>query len=129
MKKLLILAVAAVTLSLTAVAATGATANGEDGPLNGFLARVAEKLGVSEAQMEAAIQEANLETIDEAVAEGRITEEQANKLRERAEDGVARLFPRRPQHHRPDGPDPLITESAAQVLGMEIGRASCRERV
>ena len=76
---------------------------------------VAEKLGVSEEQLETAIQEVQLETIDEAVAEGRITEEQATKLRERTEDGV-HLFPKRPHHHRGVG---QIAESAAQVLGME----------
>lgn len=115
MKKLLILAATVVTLSLAAVAATGAAADGADGPFSGFLGKVAEKLGVSQEQLETAIQEVQLETIDEAVAEGRITEEQADKLRERSEDGV-RLFPRRPQQHRGAG---LIVESAALVLGME----------
>ena len=115
MKKLLILAAAVVTLSLTAVAATGAAADGEDGPFGNFLTRVADKLGISEEQLETAIQDARLETIDEALAEGRITEEQAAKMRERVQEGAS-LFPKRP-HHRPGAG--VIVGSAAQVLDME----------
>ena len=104
-----------VTLSLTAVAATGAAADGEDGPFGNFLTKVADKLGISEEQLEMAIQDARLETIDEALAEGRITEEQAAKMRERVQEGAS-LFPKRP-HHRPGAG--VIVDSAAQVLDME----------
>jgi hypothetical protein len=84
-----------------------------------FLGRVAEKLGVSEEQLKTAVQDVELEMIDEALAEGRITEEQAAKMRERVENGELR-FPGRPGHH----PGRCLVahnlvEETARILGIE----------
>ncbi len=46
-----------------------------------FLARVAEKLGVTEDALLKAMYEAKVEMIDEAVAEGRLTQAQADYLK------------------------------------------------
>jgi hypothetical protein len=54
----------------------------------GFAARVAAHLGVTEDQLSDAVEAARLEMLDEAVAEGRITAEQAERLRERIEEGM-----------------------------------------
>jgi len=76
----------------------------EDLPVAGrvgdFLGRLAENLGISQEELEAAIDETQLEIIDEKVADGTLTEEQAAKLRERVESGEGLLFPRfgRPHH-------------------------------
>ncbi|MCH7998657.1 MAG: hypothetical protein IIA91_04130 [Chloroflexi bacterium] len=85
MKGLLMIVAAVVVLAVGAVAVGGAATSAQegDGPLGTFLSRVAEKLGVSEEEVETAIDEARTESIDEAVAEGRLTEEQAERLQER----------------------------------------------
>lgn len=127
MKKLVMIAAAAVILVLAAVALGGAvtSAQGDEGPLQTFLARVAEKLGISEEELTTAMKEARLEMIDEAVAEGRLSEEQADRLRERVEAGA--ILPLRPpaHHPRPGTCQRAVNfglEAAAQVLGMEKGQ-------
>jgi hypothetical protein len=52
-----------------------------------FKAAVAEKLGVTTAELEDAYKEAALEGLDAAVAAGRITESEAASIRERIEAG------------------------------------------
>ncbi len=117
MRRLLIVTAALLALGFTAIAVGGAvtSADDADGPFGNLLARVANKLGITEAELQTAIQDAQLETIDEAVAEGRLTDERAARLREHVEDG-RHLFARRPHHH--PGPR-LIVSSAAHVLGIE----------
>ena len=85
MKRLLMIAAAVVVLAVGAVAIGGAATSARegDGPLGTFLGKVAEKLGISEEEFKTAIDEARTESIDEAVAEGRLTEEQAQRLQER----------------------------------------------
>jgi hypothetical protein len=48
-----------------------------------FLAKVAKNLGISEAALVSAMQAANEQSIDEALAAGRITAEQAAAMKER----------------------------------------------
>ncbi len=110
MKRLLMIVAAVVVLAVGAVAVGGAATSAQegDGPLGTFLGRVAEKLGISEEEFETVIDEARTELIDEAVAEGRLTEEQAERLQERG-------FPfagGRMGHGRGQ-----VIEAAAQVLG------------
>lgn len=95
MKRYLILGAAVAAIGLLAVVISGAATSAQqgDGPVGSFLGKVAEKLGVSQDELETAIEEARIESIDEAVADGRITEEQAERLKERAEDGVPLLGP------------------------------------
>lgn len=109
MKKLMIVAAAVAVLVLAAVAVGGAAADKDDGLVGSFLARVAEKLGVSEDELQTAIDEARTETLDEAVADGNLTEEQAQRLEESG-------FPfggGRMGHERVH-----IRAAAAEVLGM-----------
>ncbi len=83
MKGLLMIVAVVVVLAVGAVAVGGVATSAQegDGPLGTFLGRVAEKLGISEEEFETAIDEARTELIDEAVAEGRLTEEQAERAR------------------------------------------------
>jgi polyhydroxyalkanoate synthesis regulator phasin len=109
MKRLMIVAVAAAVLALGVVAIGGATAQENDGLVGSFLARVADKLGVSESELQTAIDEARTETLDEAVANGSLTEEQAQRLQE---SGF-------PFGGGPMGHEPVhIMDAAAEVLGM-----------
>ncbi len=82
MKRLIIIAVAAAVLALGVVAIGGAAAQENDGLVGSFLTRVAEKLGVSEDELQTAIDEARSETLDEAVADATLTQEQADRLQE-----------------------------------------------
>lgn len=124
MKKFLIIAAAVVALGLGAVALGGAVTSAQsgDGPLGTFLARVAEKLGISEEKLSTAIRDTQLEIIDEQLAQDNITPEQAARLRERVEEGGI-LFPPRPGHHLRHAVchrlGYLIVHAAAQVLDME----------
>lgn len=126
MKKFIMLIAAVALLGLAAVAVGGAVTSAQegDGPIATFLSKVAEKLGVGEDELKGAIKEAQLEMIDEALADGRITEEQAERLRERAEEGGF-LFPRPLEegryHLRPGvcrRAVGFVVEAAAQVLEM-----------
>ena len=111
MKRLLIVAAAVAVLGLAAVAIGGAVTSAQDGegPIGSFLSKVADKLGVSEDELKVAIEEARDETIDEAVAEGRLTEEQAERLREGG-------FPFHRRLHRAGS---HILAAAADLLEME----------
>ncbi len=64
-----------------------------------FVALLADNLGITVDQLEQAVRETQLELVDEALADGRLTEDQAARIRERIESGEAPLFPHRP-HHR-----------------------------
>jgi polyhydroxyalkanoate synthesis regulator phasin len=112
MKRLLMIAAAVAVLGLAAVAVGGAATSADegDGPIGTFLSKVADKLGVTEDELKTAIDEARTETIDEAVDEGLLTEEQAERLQE------SRFpFPGRPWHgHR----HMHLMDAAAEVLGM-----------
>jgi len=89
MKRLLIVIAALVALGLGAVAIGGAVTSAQegDGPVGTFISKLAGKLGVSEDELKTAIQDTRVEMIDEAVAEGRLTEEQGERLKERIEEG------------------------------------------
>ncbi len=111
MRRVLIAATSVVVLTVGAVAIGGVVTSAQegDGPVGSFLAKVADKLGVSEDELNTAIDEARTETIDEKVAEGLLTEEQAERLREGG-------FPFHRGLHRAGG---HILDAAADVLGME----------
>lgn len=110
MKKLIMVAAAVAVLALAAVAVGGAAADEDDGLVGSFLARVAEKLGVSEEELQTAIDEARTETIDEAVAEGTLTEEQGERLQESDFPFAGRPWHGPPHVH--------VMDAAADVLGM-----------
>ena len=116
---LLVVALGAFGLSITMAQEGDGDAGDEPRPADQLLARVAEKLGISEEQLRTAFQEAELELVDEAVAEGRLTPEKAERIRERISEG--RIFPPlgRPHHKPYPRVQGLIVDSAATVLGME----------
>jgi hypothetical protein len=96
-----------------------------------FLDDVANRLGVSSADLEQALTDAQITRIDKALADGRITKEQADRLKEHIESGKGPLFGFPPErgfggphggfgpgghdfHHGP----PAFFEAAATYLGM-----------
>lgn len=65
-----------------------------------FLEKVASTLGIDVSQLKAAIQQAQLNMVDEAEANGRITGERADALRERINSGKGLGFGRMIKRHR-----------------------------
>jgi polyhydroxyalkanoate synthesis regulator phasin len=85
MRRILIAALA-IMLVGTAVIGGGiglAVAQEEDTPIESFLGRVAEKLGIGEDELRSAMTEAEQDVIDERVVEGKLTAEQGEALKER----------------------------------------------
>jgi uncharacterized protein YidB (DUF937 family) len=85
-KRLIIplMALAALGLAVVGVGATFAQQDG--GSASTFLAKVAAKLGISEDKLSTAVDQAYDETIDEQVAAGQLTQEQADALKARGFD-------------------------------------------
>jgi len=92
-KKLLVIAVAAtlvLTVGLTTVALADSPGDGDNGPVRAFISKVASILGLEEEQVADAFEQARQEMRDEAqgqclqdaVEEGRITEEEADQIRQ-----------------------------------------------
>jgi len=123
MKGLVIVILGALVLGVGVLMARGAGAQEGEGERRGdrFIAETAERLGVTPEALTEAMTGAQFEIIDEAVSEGRLTEEQAAKLKERIEEyGPLSIIGR---GHR-DGKAlchgaRLVTGAAAEVLGKE----------
>jgi polyhydroxyalkanoate synthesis regulator phasin len=87
------IALGAMLLGGTAVAQSDT-----DGGLGqSFIDRLAEKLGMTPDELETTIKETQDEAIDDAVADGRLTEEQGTALKERVDSGsgIFRMMPER----------------------------------
>lgn len=137
MSKLWKIAGIATLVAILGAATIGAAAfaqEAEDGEIWGFSYRerfkeaVAEILGISVEEYDAAIQQAGEKVLDDAVAEGYLTEDQAQQMRERAaERGFGsgmmpgmpggRMMPGR--GGRMHGPDNSFFAVAAEALDME----------
>lgn len=93
--------------------------------LDELLSRVASRLGVTDDRLREAITESELEMLDEAVDEGRVSPEAADRLRQRIEEGkgVFGLPLRRGQAHlglrELRAGLRLVVNSAAEALDME----------
>jgi len=119
-KMLLVLAALALVGLFTGVAfAQNATvSNRPDGNAPAFFETFLEKfasiLGVDEDKVVAAAKEAGKQVVDEAVEQGKITAEQAEKIKSKIDEG--RFFPCPFPRHRGAGGPRL--DAVAQVLGM-----------
>lgn len=117
-------AVVGLAVGILGVGPLATSAQEDERPIDTFLAKVAEKLGVSQEDLTTAIRDAQLEMIDEAVAEGRLSEEMADRLRERIEEGGILFPPPRPHPPRPgvcQRAADLVLKAAAEVLDMPLG--------
>lgn len=94
MKQLWKVGLAIVAVLVLAGAAVGFVSAQTDSEVPGsdFVARLAEKLGISQEELQTAIDETGLEIVDDAVADGNLTEEQGDRIRDRIESGDG-LFP------------------------------------
>ena len=119
--------VLAVTLGAGAAVAATSEAFDPKEEQEAFEAAVAEKLGVTTQELQDAYKEASLERLDAAVAAGRITEEEADAIREGIESGNflgPKGFGFGPHIHIEGGP---ALEGAADYLG--LSEAELHERL
>ena len=90
---------AIVALVALATAAVGFVAAQSDeavpgkGRIGDFLSRLADNLGITQEELEGAIDQTQLELLDEAVADGRVSEDKAAKIRERIESSEGGFGP------------------------------------
>ncbi len=111
---------AAVAAVVGTGAAVGATQWSPQAENDAILADVAAQLGVEPDELEGAIEQALEDRLDEAVAAGRMTQEQADALKERIESGDFPLF----GGGGPGGPGgmhgggPIGLDAAASYLGL-----------
>ncbi len=89
MSKLTSKKVLAATVAGLAVAGGGAAIAGSqtDSPASSFLDSVAKHLGISSEKLEDATKAAAVDQVDQALKDGRITQEQADELKSRIESG------------------------------------------
>src|SRR3712207_4931464 len=124
-------------VALTVVAALGgggaalAAAGDPAREAEQFEADVAERLGVSEAELESAYEGAMIDSVERARRRGDISAADADQAEEAIRSGDVPPFAPPPLGHPggPGGPHafPPFADIASRYLG-EIGRASCRER-
>jgi hypothetical protein len=119
--------VLAVTLGAGAAVAATSGAFDPKEEQEAFEAAVAEKLGVTTQELQNAYKEASLERLEAAVAAGRITEEEADAIREGIESGNflgPKGFGFGPHIHIEGGP---ALDGAADYLG--LSEAELHERL
>jgi hypothetical protein len=124
----------AVAVAALAVAGGGgaaiAASQGSSGSPEAFFDSLAEHLGISTEELEDAAKAAATDQVDAALEEGRITEEKAERLKERIEQGDAPLFGPRlfgGLHHHGGAVLAMKFEAAAEYLGLT--NAELRERL
>jgi lambda repressor-like predicted transcriptional regulator len=127
------LATAAAALAVVLGGSTALATTGSSNPASDFLGDVAKRLGVSQDELEDAIDDATIARIDAAVAAGDITKEEGDALKERVRAGEGpAILPgfRGPGvesgpfgHHGAFGPGEMagtdLLDAAAEYLGMD----------
>jgi polyhydroxyalkanoate synthesis regulator phasin len=124
--KVILGVVAAVVLGLGVATGTvlAQSGSGQESPEPGalcdrFVEGVASQLGVTAADVDAAFRGAKLDMVDEAVASGKITAEQAAQLKARIEEAGACWRPLvRPAQARLALAKGLVVHAAAETLDM-----------
>lgn len=118
--------IAIIGLSAAALAAGTGAAVGATGALKdreqSILEDAAKELGTSPGELREALGNAQDQALDDAVEEGRLTQEQADRIKERrADSGLVLGPPHRRGHHRPGGPGrgPGLIGDVAEAVGLE----------
>jgi polyhydroxyalkanoate synthesis regulator phasin len=127
-RRTIAVAVAALAVSGGGGAAIAASQGSSASP-EAFFDSLAEHLGISTEELEDAAKAAATDQVDAALEEGRITQEEAERLKERIQQGDAPLFFGPPlfggPHH--GGALAMKLEAAAEYLGLT--NAELRERL
>lgn len=99
-------------------AATDAPAAAKSELRNDFLDRLAAQLDVSRDALDQAIEDVGLDMVDQAVADGRITEDEATRIRKAIENGKLPFFGPPGFHHGPHRGAHVVGE-VADFLAIE----------
>jgi hypothetical protein len=119
---------AALGLSVIAVGgAVGATTLTPREESRAIINDAAKQLGLEPGELSDALEQALKNRVDDAVADGRLTEAQGERMKERIEAGGLPLFGPGPGFHRHHGPFHAKLDAAAKYLGLT--RAQLRERL
>jgi polyhydroxyalkanoate synthesis regulator phasin len=118
LKRLFIPLITVAALGLAVVGVGAGLAQQGNGTATTFLAKVAAKLGIGEDKLTTAVDEAYNETLDEAVTAGRLTQEQADTLKERGFDFAPQFGPGFGERGPHGGVQ--VMDAAATVLGMSV---------
>ncbi len=118
--------VGALAVASVAVVGVGAqtgtpTASPTGTPLDRLFEKVADKLGITQEQLTNAVKSSETELIDEALANGKISQERADKLKERIANSDKIILPGMGRHGkggRHHGPGAAL-DVAAGVLGID----------
>jgi hypothetical protein len=114
----------ATAAALAVVAGSGAAiaaSKGSSTSGNGFLARVAQHLGISTEKLQDATKAAAIDQVDADLKAGRITKAQADELKARIKAGDFPFFgPRRFGDFHRGGPHGLHHQAAADYLGLTV---------
>lgn len=70
-----------------AATATPSTDSSSDNPMQTFLNRLAQNLGISSDKLQSALTKTEKQTVDDAVASGKLTQEQGDRLNQRIDSG------------------------------------------
>jgi hypothetical protein len=117
-KRLFIPLIAVVALGLGVVGVGAGLAQQGNDTASTFLAKVAAKLGISEDKLSTAVDQAYNETLDDAVTAGRLTQSQADALKQRGFDFAPQFGPRFGERGPLGGVQ--LTNAAAAALGMSV---------
>jgi hypothetical protein len=125
----------AVAVAALAVAGGGgaavAASQGSSASPEAFFDSLAEHLGISTEELEDAAKAAATDQVDAALEEGRITEEQAERLKDRIQEGETPFFFGPPlfegPHHHGGAVLAMKLDAAADYLGLT--NAELRERL
>jgi hypothetical protein len=123
MKKGLIALAAALAVAVGIVAVIGAGAQ-EGAEERSFIGRVAEKLGVTEDQLTTAVKDSQTDIVNEKLAAGEITQEQADRAKERIANSEVHIGKRGGRHHGGRGghwcfAGAKLVEETATILNVE----------
>jgi len=117
-KRLFIPLITVAVLGLAVVGVGAGFAQQGNGSASTFLAKVAAKLGIGEDKLTTAVDQAYDETLDEAVAAGRLTQAQADSLKARGFDFAPQFGPGFGERGPHGGV--RVMDAAATVLGMTV---------
>jgi hypothetical protein len=119
---------AALGLSVIAVGgAVGATTLTPREESRAVINDAARQLGVEPSELSDALEQALKNRVDAAVADGRLTEAEGERMKERIEDGGLPFLGPGPTFHRHHGPFHAKLDAAAEYL--DLTRAQLRERL
>jgi hypothetical protein len=128
--RLAIVVVAALSVLVAGAAVAATRALTPEQESQAVINDAAEQLGVQPDELSDALKQALKNRVDAAVEDGRLTEEQGQRMKEKIEAGDAPLFGLGPapefRHHFDHGPVPAKFDAAARYLGMteeELRRA------